>query len=339
MADQSLQWTVHPIECFDKESSQWQNLNKKTANTLLLDPRFISPLIKHFADEEMVMALAHQQQELVAACILSKKGWGQWQTFQPSQAPLGMWLCKSFYFQDTSFHKQLASALPGIVLTISITQQDPQLLPRPADNKHFSTLDYITTARLDIPKDFESYWQSRSKNARTSVGKAKRRIEKEGKQIRLEVDSLADKIHSGVTAYGELESQGWKQESGTAIHIDNAQGKYYSEMLTAFSPKQCQIWRYFFDSELVATDLCIDDGDTLFILKTTYAEQWQRYSPAFCLHVDGIEHCSKTDLKSIEFYGPSMQWHKKLTEDERVMYHLTYYNVPAVKSIKKLSRK
>ncbi len=336
MAELSLQWTIHPIEYFIEISGQWQNLNKNTANTLLLDPRFISPLIKHFADKEMVIALAHQKQELVAASILSKKGFGQWQTFQPSQAPLGMWLCQPAHFHDSSFYKKLAKTLPGMVLTISITQQDPQLLPRPEENKYFSTLDYITTARLDIPEDFENYWQSRSKNVRTSVGKAKRRLEKEGKEIRFEVKSCVEDIRSGVVNYGKLESEGWKNETGTAIHIDNNQGKYYTDMLSAFAPEQCQIWRYFFDEELVATDLCIDDGSTIFILKTTYAEPWQRYSPAFSLHVDGIAHCSKTGLKSIEFYGPSMQWHKKLTEDERVMYHLTYYNTPIVKSIKQL---
>ena len=335
MADKSPKWTIHPIEYFHEITAQWQNLNKSTADSLLLDPRFVTPLIKQFADEEMVLALAHQQQELVAASILSKKGFGQWQTFQPSQAPLGMWLCKPALFQDNLFHKALATALPGPVLTISITQQDPQLLPRPEENKHFSTLNYITTARLDIPEDFESYWQSRSKNVRSSVGKAKRRIEKEGKEIRFEVKSASNDIHSGVASYGELESEGWKNETGTAIHIDTNQGKYYTEMLAAFAPEQCQIWRYFFDEELVATDLCIDDGKTIFILKTTYAEAWQRYSPAFSLHVDGIEHCSNIGLKSIEFYGPSMQWHKKLTDDERVMYHLTYYNYSVVKTIKK----
>lgn len=339
MADHSPQWTIHPIEYFNEIADQWQSLNKNTANTLLLDPRFINPLIKHFADEDMVIALAYQQQSLIAACILSKKGWGQWQTFQPSQAPLGMWLCQTAYFHNTSLHKQLAKALPGLVLTISITQQDPQILPRPSDNKHFSTLDYITTARMDIPEDFDSYWQSRSKNVRTSVGKAKRRLEKEGKSITFEAETAVEKIHGCVRDYGQLESEGWKNETGTAIHIDNDQGKFYTQMLEAFGPRQCQVWRYYFDSELVATDLCIDDGATIYILKTTYAESWQRYSPAFSLHVDGIEHCSKLELKSIEFYGPSMQWHKKLTDDERTMYHLTFFNLAIVKSIKQRMKK
>jgi len=334
MADQSVQWTTHPIQAFDEIATQWQQLNQKTANSLLLDPRFVKPLIKYFGESEMLIALARHHETLVAASILTKVGFGQWQTFQPSQAPLGMWLCTPDYFHNRSLYQSLTRSLPGTVLTISITQQDPKLLARPVDDKHFSTLDYITTARLDIPEDFEAYWQSRSKNVRTSVGKAKRRLEKEGKKITFDVGKALNNIHDDVKKYGQLESDGWKNNTGTAVHIDNDQGKYYTEMLSAFAPEQCQIWRYYFDSELVATDLCINDEETIFILKTTYAEPWQRYSPAFSLHVDGVEHCSKIGLKSIEFYGPSMQWHKKLTDDERVMYHLTYYTSSLVKTLK-----
>lgn len=333
MADQTVQWTIQPIKAFDEIAKQWQQLNQVTANSLLLDPRFVKPLIKYFGDDELLIALAHKDRTLIAASILTKVGFGQWQTFQPSQAPLGMWLCKLNYFHNHSLYQSLSRSLPGAVLTISVTHQDPQLLPRPTDDKYFSTLDYITTARLDIPEDFEAYWQSRSKNVRTSVGKAKRRLEKEGKTITFETQSALNDIHGGVEKYGQLESEGWKNNTGTAVHIDNDQGKYYTEMLSAFAPKQCQIWRYYFDRELVATDLCINDEETIFILKTTYAEPWQRYSPAFSLHIDGIEHCSKIGLKSIEFYGPSMQWHKKLTGDERVMYHLTYYTSSLVKTL------
>ena len=38
-------------------------------------------------------------------------------------------------------------------------------------------------------------------------------------------------MHDAVKDYGQLESKGWKSESNTAIHIDNPQGLFYTQML------------------------------------------------------------------------------------------------------------
>ena len=175
MSASTFKWILYPINQFDECAVEWQSLNTKTAKSPLLDPRFITPLLNYFSEKEMVIAFAYKHEELVIASILTKLRLGQWQTFQPSQAPMGMWLCKKEYFNDDSL-ASLANALPGLVLTLSITQQDPNVLARPCASKYSSTLDYITTPKLDVPESFDDYWATRSKNVRSSVGKAKRRL-------------------------------------------------------------------------------------------------------------------------------------------------------------------
>lgn len=41
-------------------------------------------------------------------------------------------------------------------------------------------------------------------------------------------------VAAALADYGALESAGWKAGTGTAIHPDNAQGRFYRRMLEAF---------------------------------------------------------------------------------------------------------
>lgn len=330
-----IKWQLFPATSYAELAQQWQELNRRTAKTQLLDPLFVQPLLNHFADGELQIAVATDNGRWVAAGIFKKLGWGRWQTFQPSQAPIGCWLCEAQQFNNALL-KSLTQALPGITLALGLTQLDPAMLPRPQETATLTTLDYITTGRLQVPADYDEYWRSRSKNVRQNSNKAKNRLVKEGTAVRFEAISNPEQIASCVRDYGLIESSGWKNHNGTAIHPDNDQGRFYTEMLTNFAPAQAEVWRYSYDEAVVATDLCIRDAQTLIILKTTFDEDWKKNSPAFCMHLDGINHCAELNVRSIEFFGPAMEWHNKLTDDLRTQYHLNWAASPLIYPLKNL---
>ena len=130
-----------------------------------------------------------------------------------------------------------------------------------------------------------------------------------------------------IARYGELESAGWKAQTGTAIHPDNQQGRYYRALLEKASLRgEALVTQYLFDDRVVAMNLCLEREGTLIVLKTTYDESIQTCSPAFLLRESELQQIhAEGRIKRVEYFGRVMDWHTKLTDRKRGLYHLSQY--------------
>nr|WP_229423040.1 GNAT family N-acetyltransferase [Telluria aromaticivorans] len=266
--------------------------------------------------------------------VLSPNGRARWQTFQPAQAPVGIWL-QAPGTDTATLAEGLVRALPGLALVAAITQCDPELLPRPSDGGCLQALDYIETARITVQGSFDDYWSARGKNLRGNLKKQRARLEREGIGLRLEVVRTPDAVAAAVADYGRLESTGWKAGGGTAVHADNAQGRFYRDMLEAFCRRGAgSIYRYWFGEQLAATDLCIEGPDCIVVLKTTYDERVAgSLSPTLLMREEETRQLfDEGRFKRIEFYGKVMEWHLRWTDEVRTLYHLNTYRWPALRS-------
>jgi hypothetical protein len=137
-------------------------------------------------------------------------------------------------------------------------------------------------------------------------------------------------VFDAIRDYGTLESSGWKAAGGTAIHSDNGQGRFYSEMLQALcADGSARIYRYKFGERVVAVDLCLVGSGALVILKTTYEESFKAYSPAFLMRQEAFAQIfAEKGIERIEFYGKLMEWHTRWTTNSRMLYHINYYRWP-----------
>ncbi|MCK9606067.1 MAG: GNAT family N-acetyltransferase [Methylomonas sp.] len=322
-----MNWHLYPIAEFKQYSESWDRLNKQEANTPLLSSDFVSPLLDYFSNSTDKLAIHGDSRNPTAMAIVRKAKFGVWETLQPSQAPLGLWL-QNKAIPTASLLSQLRKALPFPTLLAGITQQDPDLLPRPVKSSGLSTLDYIQTARVSVKGSFDDYWSQRGKNLRQNLNRQRNRLAREEVQVTLKIITAAEEIPQAIVDYGRLESAGWKNAGGTAIHIDNDQGKFYRDMLINFCHRQdALIFQYHYDDRLVATDLCIKDGHSLIILKTTYDETITTSSPAMLMRKEAFEYIFNNQLvEKIEFYGKVMDWHTKWSEEIRVLYHINYYS-------------
>lgn len=319
-----MSWIFHSISEFANLSQQWDELNEQNANTLLLNSNFINPLLKYFATGKEKLAIyTDNNQNVQAMTILAKRKLVVWETLQPSQAPLGLWL-QNTKLTTASLLTELRKELPFPCLLIGITQQDPDILPRPETKNSLSTLDYIQTARVSVKGSFADYWSQRGKNLRQNLNRQRNRLQREGIKTTLKILTETEAIESAIQEYGKLESAGWKNAGGTAINIDNTQGKFYLDMLSSFSTTQSSlIFQYYYDEKLVAIDLCIKDQQSLIILKTTYDETITTSSPAMLMRQDAFEYIFDNNLvKKIEFYGKVMDWHTKWSDEVRMLYHV-----------------
>ena len=323
-------WTLLPASALGAHARQWQALNDAGPASPLLDLEFVQPALTEFGTGKELLAIGQSGADIVAMAILTPCRTGAWETFQPSQAPIGMWMTLPGINLELALGT-LTGALPGLPLVIGVTQCDPYLMARPASSGALHTIDYINTARITIAGDFEQYWAARGKNLRNNLKKQRARLIKENIAVRMETVRAPELMAAAIADYGRLESAGWKAEGGTAIHPDNAQGRFYRSMLEGFCRRDAaSVIRYWFDDKVVAMNLCIEGHQRLIVLKTTYDESVpSHYSPAFLMREETCQHMfEEKKFAALEFYGKVMEWHLRWTDEVRTLYHINSYRWP-----------
>lgn len=320
-----MHWTLHPITEFKNYRNDWNRLNESGPRSPLLNTDFIEPLLEVFGTRAERLAICICNGHVCAITVVTPAKFGAWMTFQPSQSPLGIWIHDT-HLEYEPLVRNLRRRLPFPCIQMSVTQQDPNLYPRPTDTRRLKSLNYIQTARITIDKPFDEYWASRGKNLRQNLNRQRNRLAREDTVPELIQIMEPESIAEAVKNYGELESAGWKSTTGTAIHAGNQQGQFYRILLQRFcSKRQGVVFQYKYNSKIVATDLCVFNKQAIVILKTTYDESITTSSPAMLMRQDAFSSIFEQGItKSVEFYGKFMEWHSKWTDEIRNMYHLNY---------------
>ncbi len=328
----AIAWQNLPAAVLQQEhgpSFDWDRLNLRRGSLPFLGSDAIAAALDSFGTGRERLLVGRQGQKIVAMFVLVRTSAAGWQTYQPSQLPLGAWVA-----DDTLPLLDLARSLIrgplGSCLLLSVTQIDPLHAARSPDSADSQSSDYIRTAWTELQGSFAEYWNQRGKNLRQNMRKQRNRLAAEGISGRLRVLDQPRDMAAAIERYGALESAGWKADRGTAIHPDNAQGKFYRRLLEYAARRgEAVVFEYLFDDRVVASNLCLRRDEVLVILKTTYDESIQSYSPAFLLSQDAIELLyHEGRVRRIEYYGRMMEWHSRWTETSRVLYHLTLYRWP-----------
>ena len=322
-----MKWTLTPARNFPLAADRWRELHARCAGSPMLAADFVEPLLAAFANGNEWLASCERDGNTVAMALLTRGAHGSWASFQPAQAPIGLWLQQG-NLEPAELLAALLPALPGVALVFGLTQCDPSLMARPADSERLQTFDYIDTARITLHDSFEQYWNARGKNLRANLKKQRARLTKEGVTLRLEACRDSAQIAAAIEQYGRLESAGWKAGGGTAVSAANAQGRYYQAMLERFCQRGAGcVYRYWFDQQLVAMDLCIEDGAQIIVLKTAYDESVAGgLSPTLLMREEACRTLFDEDrLARLEFYGKVMEWHTRWTDEVRTLYHVNFY--------------
>lgn len=329
-----MSWLLVPASRFSEHAAAWDALQARSTDTPFLESHFIAPLLQQFGSGREMLALHTKDGQTDAATLVRPAGRGMWETFQPSQLPLGPWL--SAGTDDLAQRmRSLISGLPGLALGLGATQMDPRLAPRPAEARDLRSMDYIHTSFVEIDGNFDAYWNARGKNLRQNAKKQRNKLAAEGIEPVLSCITSPDGVAQALQHYGALESAGWKAGLGTAIHPDNAQGRFYRTMLEAFcAAGRGRIYQYAFGEKVVAMDLCIDNGPMVVILKTAYDESYRAVSPSTLMRQQQFEAWwHEGRYKRIEFYGKTLEWHTRWTDSGRVLYHATAFRWPLLRSL------
>jgi len=328
-----MRWQIHTIGNFASHASTWDALNVRAGSLPFLRTDFLIPALAEFGNGKEYLAIGEENGDPVAIGIFRRTRRGFWETFQPSQLPLGAFLALPGLPLESALG-DLLRALPGVALGIALTQQDPAILKRPLDSATTETLDYVDTACVRIIGTFEDYWAKRGKNLRQNIKKQHSKLAADGVATSLESIERPEDVAAAIAQYGRLESAGWKSMNGTAISADNAQGRFYGKAFESFCAKgQGRIYSYLLDGRVVAMDLCLEGESTIVILKTTYDESYKAFSPAFLMRHQYFQPIFELGrIKQVEFYGKVMEWHLRWTDEVRTLFHVNRYRWPWVKT-------
>ncbi|MGE5323311.1 MAG: GNAT family N-acetyltransferase [Actinomycetota bacterium] len=334
-------WDLLPaIECFPKKSRDWDAVNKKAGNHILLDSEFVGSLVRHFAGPNVLLAVSQDPEQPGMALVHSQRR-GFWEIFTPSQAPLGPIVLGS---PDPAGRqvRELMNCLPGFPVQLAILRQDPQWsawFPL-EEGSQLEAIEIMQTARIRLEGTFEEFWKARSSNLRHNLNRQRRRLKEQGRTIELVTHTSAEAIPDCIREFGRLESAGWKAELGTAVNENNVQGRFYRDMFERFcGTGNTVIFQLLLDGKVVATDLCLLREGMLVVLKTAYDESVQSLSPALLMREDILRFIySDRRYQVVEFYGRVLDWHLKWSSDTRPMYHLNQDRNLVVRKVRDLVR-
>jgi hypothetical protein len=337
-----MTWSFHTaLDVFHEFRDRWDALNRTQNNHILLDSGFVAGLLQHFGSRDIVLGI-NEDASSPAIALLERKASSAWETFQPVCAPLGPIL----YGTGESAGENLAllmRSLPGYALQLGILQQDPDCAGISVVNgcDWIEKLDYIQTARIPLEGTFEEYWAGREGRLRKNNDRLRRRMAEKGLRLDFIVIRDPDDVEAAIGELGRLESKGWKSKEGTAVSVDNAQGRFYRQVLEDFCARgEGVIYQLRIDGHVVATDICVMRGEMLVLLKTAYDEDSSVYSPAFLLREDIMRDLySGGQVRSYEFYGPLMEYQLRWTRNARTLYHLTCFRHRWVRSARNMAKR
>jgi len=336
-----MNWRFQPsTESFEQLRCTWDDLNRAGSNHILLDSGFVSALLKYFGKGHVKLGIDDDPHSAGMA-LLTQPRPGFWETFQPSQAPIGLLV---FREPDRSLEKlqRLMRKLPGFALELSILQQDLSYSSVPLEQSRpgIERLDYIQTASIPLTGTFEEYWKERGTKVRNNLSRRRRRMTEQGHVTRLVAVRAAHEVKDAIAAYGRLESNGWKGANGTALGEENAQGRFYCEVFEHFCARgEGVIYQFLVDDRVAASDLCLQRNGMFIVLKTAYDETLQEYSPALLMHEEILSGLyAEGNVRVVEFYGRVMDWHTRFTRDIRSLYHINCLRYPWLSSLKKIVR-
>jgi hypothetical protein len=313
-------------DVFVAHHERWDTINRACGDHPLLDSRLVEPLVRHFASDRTLLGILEDRED-PAMVLVDPVRPGFWQTFQPSQAPLGLVL---FGRRDPALRiRALMRDLPGVTLGFSVLQQDPDYPTggRPPASSAVETLEYIRIPRITVRGSFEEYWRTRGRDLVQNLTRRRRRLVEKGIRIELLVEQKPEGVAACIDDYGTLESAGWKGREGTAVAADNVQGRFYREALENFCRDgQGAIYHLMMDGRVVASDLCVQRNGMLIVLKTAYDEEEKNFSPGLMLHEEILRDAfASGTVRVLEFYGRVRDWHLKWTDEVRAMYHVNVY--------------
>ncbi len=215
---------------------------------------------------------------------------------------------------------------PWHLFAIRDIAEDSPLVAGDALSRHIS-YRWNTSKYLRLGENYEQSMQAVSGKFQRNLRRKQRNLEKLG-QVAYEFVNDAQAIEQAVESFFEVEAAGWKGESGsrTAIRFYPDQLAFYRQLVRqAVIDGQCEIQLMTLNGEVIAGQLSMPCGDTLYLLKIGFDDRFKEHGPGGGLLNETIARYSGHDtIRKISFITGAT-WNDSWNPSELpVFYHYLF---------------
>jgi CelD/BcsL family acetyltransferase involved in cellulose biosynthesis len=326
-----MSWEQADLEArqLGRHRTAWDALNARHfGGHPFADSRFVDALLQHFGrGTERLFVHRGYDGATDGMLLLEKRRLGIWRQFMPSQLQAGPVLLPNRHAVRSIFE-----ALPAASMAIEFLRQDPKFCtPGLLGAAPEVRVDaHATTMEVALDGKFETYWDARSRNLTKNIRRYQRRVQTDCQSAELVVLTEPGDMAEAVRRYGLLESAGWKGAAGTAVSADNAQGRFYAQVMPQFAETdQAAVYEYWLDGALAASRLLVSGAGLEIILKTSYDERLSQCAPGRLLLHALLERSFREQRhRTVEFYTDATPDQLAWATHQRTISHVTYFRLP-----------
>jgi CelD/BcsL family acetyltransferase involved in cellulose biosynthesis len=173
-----------------------------------------------------------------------------------------------------------------------------------------------------------------SRNRRSQLGRARRRLEREGR-VELELADGRERLEEVLEEAFRVEASGWKGASGTAITSRPDTHRFYRDVARwAAGEGWLRVAFLRLDGRATAMMYLLETNRTLYYLKGGYDPSFERFSPGVVLLGSVIEHAFASDIDRVELLGGDERYKLDFTSEvhERMRFQAFACSAPGLLS-------
>jgi CelD/BcsL family acetyltransferase involved in cellulose biosynthesis len=178
---------------------------------------------------------------------------------------------------------------------------------------------------LELPDDPEELLRRQSRNLRSQVARRRRQLEKEG-DVTFRTTTGGERLDADLDELFRVEGSGWKAREGTAILAEEGAERLYRAFAhDAARAGWLRVHLLEVAGRVVAGDLGCAIGDTAFLLKTGFDEEWSKLSPGLVLRAEVLRATIEDGRRGYDFLGPDDAYKLRWTPTVRPRVTLHAY--------------
>ncbi len=185
------------------------------------------------------------------------------------------------------------------------------------------TCDYLSCA-----SSYEEVASKFSRNFRSNLNKARNKLARE-KTVEFRSATDRSDLARGFAEFLDIEASGWKgaKGTGTAIKLHPELVRFYQSLIDEFcASREVMINGLIVDGKPIASQFCVKDDDTLYVLKLAYDEEWSRVAPGNMLLERVIEKGIRDkDFQYLNLVGDP-PWFKDWRPESQDVYNIRLFN-------------
>ena len=187
---------------------------------------------------------------------------------------------------------------------------------------------------IALKGDWKKYFDSLPKKFRWRLRNSTKKLEESGRLVHKEFGTETD-LQSFFDSMIEVEKESWKESAGTSITVNTYQETFYKKFSLMAANKG---WFYSHVLELddipIAYLYGLAYNGVFFNLKSSYKEEYKKYSPGHVLKMFILEQLYQRGIRVYDFMGPcddhKMRWTNKIyTRSTYIIYNNTLRGIAA----------